>query len=274
MSEPCASGRLGALTCDHVDVVRDGRLVLRDICLSARAEECVTFIGPNGSGKTTLLLTLLGLLRPARGAVRRAGRDVATLPARERGRWAAYLPQVLDASTRLSLRDVVRGGRYPHVGPVGRFTSQDHTAVRDALERCGLVHLAERPFDSVSGGERQKALLAAAIAQEPRVLFLDEPATALDPAYQLELVDILRGWRSAGRGLVLVSHDLQLPAALGGRVIALRDGRLCADGPAEVVLQPSSLGEIYAARFEVLATPDGQQLTLPAWWTGTPDRAR
>ncbi len=98
------------------------------------------------------------------------------------------------------------------------------------------------------------------------MLFLDEPNTALDPGYQLDLLRILREWRAAGRGLLVVSHDLQLPAALGGRVIALHAGRIAADGPAADVLTPAVLADIYGAPFDVLHTPAGQAIALPAWW--------
>jgi len=258
------------LECIDLRVVRGGRPVLRDVSLAFSDGECVALIGPNGSGKTTLMLALLGLLRPAAGSVRVNGREVARLPARVRGRFAAYVPQTVERIPAFSIYEVVAAGRFPHVPPLRPLSEADRELVARALHLCGLAELAGRQINAVSGGERQKALIAAAIAQDAQVMLLDEPNTALDPAYQLELVGLLRAWRARGRGLVLISHDLQLPAALGGRVVALRGGRVVADGDAGAVLVPGRLAEVYGAAFEVAQTPDGRRIVLPAWWTERP----
>jgi len=254
------------LACTNLGVRRDRRLAVHDVSLDVHPAECVSLVGPNGSGKTTLLLALLGILPPATGSVSLNGHDLARLPARKRGRFAAYVPQVLESVPAFRVYDIVAAGRHPHVSPLRALTGADHAVIRNALDRCGLSALADRPFNAISGGERQKTLIAAAIAQDPALMFLDEPNTALDPAYQIELVRILRDWHSAGRGLVLISHDLQLPAALGGRVVALREGRLVADGPADEILQPERLGTIYDASFQVATTADGARIVLPNWW--------
>jgi len=141
-------------------------------------------------------------------------------------------------------------------------------AVRKAIEQCSLESLADRPFHAISGGERQKTLIAAAIAQDAAVMFLDEPNTALDPAYQTELVRILREWHAAGRGIVLVSHDLQLPAALGGRVVALNGGQIAADGPVNEVLTSTRLEAVYGAPFAEARLGNGTTIVLPQWWQG------
>ena len=263
---PASAGQGWNLACVGLSVRRAGRLVVYDVSLALRSNECLSLVGPNGSGKTTLMLALLGLLPPASGTVALDGQSIQQYSARARGRFAAYVPQNLEQTPALRVYDVVAGGRFPHVGAVQPLAATDHAAIRDALARCGLAELAERPFNALSGGERQKTLLAAALAQDPQVLFLDEPNTGLDPAYQLELIRILRGWLRTGRSVLLTSHDLQLPAALGGRVLALREGRIVADGPAECVLTPEVLGRIYAAPFGTAATPTGVQIVLPAWW--------
>ncbi|MFQ5807619.1 MAG: ABC transporter ATP-binding protein [Phycisphaerae bacterium] len=241
-------------------------MVLHDIDVEFRDGECVSLIGPNGSGKTTLLLALLGLLPPASGSVRINGREVAELPARVRGRFASYVPQTVERIPAFSLYDVVAAGRFPHVSPLRPLSSADREQVDRALDMCGLKGLARRRINAVSGGERQKALIAAAIAQDAQVMFLDEPNTALDPAYQIELARLLRRWRDSGRALLLISHDLQLPAALGGRVIALREGEIAADGEAVEILTPARLAEVYDASFEVAETADGRRVVLPNWW--------
>ena len=254
------------LVCERLDVARGGRLVLREIDLKLRAGECVSLIGPNGSGKTTLMLAMLGLLTPASGSVRVDGREMAGLPARVRGRFASYVPQTVERIPAFSLYDVVAAGRFPHVSPLRPLSDDDRAQVGRALEMCGLEQLAERRIDAVSGGERQKALIAAAVAQDALVMFLDEPSTALDPAYQIELVGMLRAWHARGRGVILISHDLNMPAALGGRVVALKQGRIVADGPASDMLVPDRLAEIYGAPFETAQTADGRHIVLPSWW--------
>ncbi len=226
----------------------------------------MSLIGPNGSGKTTLLLAMLGLLPTSRGEVRLDGVPARRLSPWERGRFAAYVPQVVERIAAFSIYDVVAGGRYPHVPPLRALSQVDREAIEGALAQCGIASLADRPINAVSGGERQKALLAAAIAQDAQALFLDEPNTALDPAYQVELLGLLRSWHARGRGIVLISHDLDLPVVLGGRVIALRAGRIAEDGPAESVLQPQRLAAIYETEFETATTESGRNIVLPKWW--------
>ncbi len=256
------------LECAGVSVERGGRRILHDVNLRLVPHECVSLVGPNGSGKTTLVRTLLGLVPPTVGHVRLDGEDTHRIAPHRRARWAAYVPQRLDASPVLTVVDVVTTGRFPHGHPLRPLSAADQSAVGRAMDTCGVTALADRAFNTLSGGERQKVLIAAAMAQAARFLFLDEPNTALDPAYQIELVRILRDWHHAGGGLLVISHDLHLPVALGGRVLALRDGRVAADGPAAEVLTPATLARIYGAPFAVAATPAGPSLLLPAWWLG------
>ena len=254
------------LLCEQLSVARGGRLVLHDVNVEFRAGECISLIGPNGSGKTTLMLALLGLLAPASGRVQIDGREMTKLPARVRGRFASYVPQTVERIPGFSIYEVVASGRFPHVSPLRPLSDTDRQHVERALETCGLTALAQRRINAVSGGERQKALIAAAVAQDAQVMLLDEPNTALDPAYQIDLVGLLRAWHARGRGLILISHDLQLPTALGGRVIALKEGRIVADGDAEEILAPDRLAEVYAAAFEFAETADGRRIVLPKWW--------
>lgn len=258
-----------AIECRDAAVARGGRVVLRGVNLTIRGDERVAIIGPNGAGKSSLLLALLGLIAPASGTIRVEGRDVARLPPRLRGRLAAYVPQVVERIPAFTVCDVVAGGRFAHLPPLGALSREDWDAVWTAIDRCGLRALADRPINEVSGGERQKALLAAAFAQDAKLLLLDEPTTALDPAVQIELVDLLRSWHAAGRGLVVVSHDLHLPAALEARVVALRDGVVVADGPAAKVLRPDRLAAFYGGAFEAARTESGDEIVVPRWSAAT-----
>jgi iron complex transport system ATP-binding protein len=268
---PNATGRIDptvpewALSAERVFVRYGGSEVLREIDLSIVPGECVTLIGPNGAGKTTLLLALLGLIPVADGQVLVNGVPITRLGARQRGRLAAYVPQTIDHLPEFTVYDVVAGGRFPHIAPMRPLSAADDACIADALGRCGLTSIADRPVDRISGGERQKTLIAAALAQDAQAIFLDEPTTALDPAYQIELVRLLREWHARGRALIVVSHDLQLPSVLGGRIVAIRDGRIVADAGADQLLNAERLGSIYDAPMAVLTAPSGRRVVVPQW---------
>ncbi|MBL8878354.1 MAG: ABC transporter ATP-binding protein [Phycisphaerales bacterium] len=273
------------LNCRSLSVHRAARPVIHNISFTLRSGECVCLIGPNGSGKTTLLLTLLGLLKPAAGQVilslepdqhksadrSPSGKPTTTetalnrIPARERGRFVAYVPQTLTTITDFTVYDIVAAGRFPYVSPLRPLAQSDEAIVRRAMSLCEIESLTDRPISAVSGGERQKALLAAAVAQDTPLVLLDEPTNSLDPAYQIALARLILEWNAQGRTVVTVSHDLQLAAALGGRTIALRAGRIAADGPADEILTPSLLGTIYGSEFVAIKLPDGRNSISPAW---------
>ena len=255
--------QIAALECRSLGVTRGARTVLRDISLSIRADEAIALIGPNGAGKSTLLLALMGLVPRAGGDIRLLGRDLQSVAPRDRAALAAYVPQFLDVVPDCSVFDVVAGGRFRHVGPLHPLAATDREAIRTAMHLCGVDAFADRSLRKLSGGERQKTLLAAALAQDAQMLFLDEPASSLDPPHQSELVQLLRDWRSRGRGFVMVSHDMRLPALLADRVIGLRDGRIAADGPAPEVLQPAPLMQIFGGAFSTFIGPDGERVALP-----------
>lgn len=252
-----------SLACEHLTVQRGRRTVLHDVSLHCSHDECVTLIGPNGAGKTSLLLTLLGLLPPRAGQVRWSDRPLSAYSHAERAELAAYVPQQRGSLPELPIYDIVAAGRFTRQAAFAPYTPADREAVSAALAATGLTELAQRPINAVSGGEAQKAFIAAAMAQDARFMCLDEPTNALDPAFEHELLLVFRAWHARGRGLILVSHDLYLPAALGGRVVAVRGGKIVADGPADEILQPAQLHEIFAVNFEVATTASGQRTFVP-----------
>ena len=263
----CPPWRLSAR---GLNVCRGGRRVLRGVSVDFSNGEIVSIIGPNGAGKTTLLLAMLGLITPESGELslhhpgKPDGEPLASISGRTRASLAAYVPQALLAMPAFSVRETVATGRYPHVSAFRALDAADQAVIDQMMQVCGLAHLADRSLQELSGGERQKTLLAAAFAQDAQAVFLDEPTTALDPAYQVELVRLLADWHAQGRGILIVSHDLNLPLRLGGRVVALRDGGVAADGPAADVLQPDRLRVIFGAEFEQVLTRAGRPAILPA----------
>ncbi len=237
---------------------------LGPIDLDVRAGECLALVGPNGAGKTTLLRCLAGLRAPSRGEIRHRGRSFAGLSRRELARRIAYVPQVRPASVPLSVREAVGLGRYPHLS---RFQlapgAADHRAVERALAAAGIEALADRPLDELSGGERQMAWIAAALAQEAEVLILDEPTTHLDPRHQRDVARLLRRLHAEGGATVLfATHDLELAGLLGDRVLALRAGRIAALAPPREVLAAESLAALFDAPFSPSADGRAARLSL------------
>jgi iron complex transport system ATP-binding protein len=230
------------------------RTVLGPLDLDILDGECVAVVGPNGAGKTTLLRLLTGLLRPSAGAVSLAGRPFARFSRRELARRIAYVPQIRPASVPLTVEEMVLLGRYPYLGRLQLAPRPaDFAAVDEALHRVGATELRLRPVDQLSGGERQAVLIAAALAQEAQLLVLDEPTLHLDARHQQQLAALLLGLKSeAARTVILATHDLNLAALLGDRLLALSGGRPMAAGTPAEILQPALLERLFQARFEIV----------------------
>jgi iron complex transport system ATP-binding protein len=219
--------------------------VLDGASFTAREGELVGLLGPNGAGKSTLVRLVAGLLAPAAGSVRLAGVDPAAAPRRAVARVCALVPQEPRVPWRFTVRDAVMMGRAPRQGLLalpGRF---DQGAVDGALAACDLAHLAGRRLDALSGGERRRVFFARALAQEPRVLLLDEPTAFLDLAHQVLAMRMARVAAQGGLCVVAVLHDLNLAAASCDRLVVLSRGRVVADGAAADVLTPERVREVW-----------------------------
>jgi iron complex transport system ATP-binding protein len=217
----------------------------------------VAVVGPNGAGKSTLLRAVASLVS-YRGTIRITGEDSSRLSARDRARRLAFAPQVPLVPEGMSVRDYVTLGRTPYRSLLAATRGDDHEAVAGALERLDLVRFADRALRTLSGGERQRAVLARALAQQPRVLLLDEPTAALDLGHAqqlLELVDLLR--RSESLTVLSTLHDLVLAGQYADRLVLLTGGRVVAEGVPEQVLTAQTLAEHYGAHADVSVGPDG-----------------
>lgn len=226
--------------------------VLQGVSVSVADGGLVGILGPNGSGKTTLLKILGGLLKPTSGRVLLDGRDLAAMRRREVARRIAIVPQETRLAFDYSVLEVVLMGRYAHLAAFELEGQNDVAIARAALGDTGTALLADRVFDTLSGGEKQRVVIAGALAQEAGTMLLDEPTAALDPGYQLEVAALLRRL-NADRGVTMVvaTHDLNLAAALCRQLVLLRNGRVLAAGPTRDVLTRETVRALYDLDAEV-----------------------
>jgi iron complex transport system ATP-binding protein len=220
----------------EVHAARGRAPVLHGVSLSLAAGEALALVGPNAAGKSTLLRTLAGLLPSTQGTVLLDARPLPAWPRDALARALALVTSEDEGPGTLAVEDRVALGRYPYRGPFRPLLEEDHAAVRRALERTGIAPLARRRLATLSAGERQLATLARGLAQEPRVLLLDEPAAHLDVGHQLRLFRVLDEVRAGGVAVLAVIHDLQRAAAWAERMVLLAAGRVAAEGPPDAVL--------------------------------------
>lgn len=223
--------------------------ILNDVSLSIERSEYVSIIGPNGAGKTSLLRCLLGMYT-YEGSVQIAGIDCATGDSRELARQVSYVPQTHDMEFPLSVYDFVMMGRYPYFSPLAPAQPRDCAAVEKAMEITDILPLKERRLRTLSGGERQKVYIAAALAQGTPVMLLDEPATFLDWKHQAEIMALLKKINvECGATIVAVNHDLNSAAHWSDRIIAMKNGSVFSSGPPETLMQPEPLEQLFETPF-------------------------
>ncbi len=240
-----------------------GAEVVRTVDLDVAEGDCVAVLGPNGAGKSTLLRLLAGILPATSGTVELCGRPLAEWRRREVAQTVGFVPQSVSFAFPLTVAEVVQQGRAPHMGPWRPPSPRDHAAVAAALERVGLAGREDAAVQRLSGGERQLVLLARALASEPRLLLLDEPATALDVRHQLDLVAILRELIGEGVGAVVVVHDWNFALRIANRVAVLHRGRLWAAGAPVEVLRPELFREVFAVEVEMIERPGSVPVLVP-----------
>jgi iron complex transport system ATP-binding protein len=236
------------------------REVLRGVDLSLARGELVALLGTNGSGKTTLLRTVAGTLAPDAGTVLFDGRSVRDWRRGALAQRVAVLPQQLELPLGFSVAELVAMGRAPHARRLFASSAADERAIARALLDADALDLADRPAEEISGGERQRLLVAMALAQEPDLLLLDEPTLHLDLAHQLGLLGAIRRLRDQ-RGLTVLAvlHDLNLAAAFAPRVAILDEGRIVADGPPSEVLSVDLVRRVFGVPVDEARTSDGRR---------------
>ena len=230
----------------------DRPFLLRDVSVDVDRGSLTGLLGPNGCGKTTLLKLLSGIVRPHAGSVWLNDAPLAGMSRRQVARHVAVVPQETHPAFDYTVMEMVLMGRHPHLGMFQLEGPEDLALARESLTATGTAHLAGRAYMTLSGGEKQRVVIASALAQAPDVLLLDEPTASLDLGYQLEVAALLtRLNRDRGVTMVLATHDLNLAAALCDRLVLIREGRVLAQGPTVDVLTTGTIQRLYGVDADV-----------------------
>jgi iron complex transport system ATP-binding protein len=241
----------------------DAPRVVKGVSLTVARGDLVGILGPNGSGKTTLLKLLGGALQPSSGTVALDGRPLSGWSRRSLAQRVAFVPQDMHAPFDFSVLDIVLMGRYPHLGAFALEGPADLAIARRALASTGTASFEARSFGTLSGGEKQRVVIAGALAQSPELLLLDEPTASLDIGHQLEVRLLLERLNEGdGVTMVLSTHDLNFAAAVCRHLVLLRNGLVLAHGPTDQVLTPDAVRALYDVDADVARHPRGGRLVV------------
>jgi iron complex transport system ATP-binding protein len=238
---------------DSIDYAVDDTTILTDVSLQVNEGEFVALVGPNGSGKSTTLRCAAGLLTPTAGRVTLGDEDITDLDRTAIARRLAVIGQSMPVNFDFSVREIVEMGRAPHKGLFDSQNDEDRQIVDNALEKVGMQSLAEREYGSLSGGEKQRVLIARCLAQQADLLLLDEPTNHLDVRYTLDFLDLIHDFDGS---VLIAMHDLNLAAQYADRIVVLEDGRVQAEGTPGEVLTEERIETVFGREAQVDRDPD------------------
>ncbi|WP_349343466.1 ABC transporter ATP-binding protein [Marinobacter sp. MMG032] len=229
--------------------------VAKDLSLRLPPGKVTAIVGPNGCGKSTLLNGLARIHNPSTGLVLLDGKDIHRLPSRDVARKLALLPQDNTAPEGLTVGDLVRFGRQPHQGWMKAWSSRDQSAFDTAIQAADVTELTDRALDTLSGGQKQRAWIAMTIAQETPLLLLDEPTSALDLGHQIEVFELIRALARQGKTIAMVIHDLASACRYADHLVAMKEGRIVAEGNPGEVVTADLIEAVYGVRCDLLPDP-------------------
>ena len=233
-----------------------GNLVVKEVGFSVNSGDFLGVIGPNGSGKSTLLKLMSKILTPKSGSIVLDGRSIAEISLKSFCQKVSFVPQDTMINFSFTVEEIVLMGRIPHLGRMQMETKKDYAAVEQALTLTDTISIKNRPIDELSAGERQRVVVARALAQEPTLLFLDEPTSHLDIGHQVQLLDLLKKLNHKNRlAIVMVVHELNLAAEYCDRLILLNEGRIFKQGPVAEVLTYQNIETVYKTTVVVKNNP-------------------
>lgn len=248
-----------------------GPEVVREVTFAIEPGEMVGLIGPNGAGKSTLLALMNGLLEPGAGEVRLEGRAVHEIPPAERARRVAFVPQTPRVFFPYTVAEIVAMGRHPYGNALGGWSGDDRRRVEWAMEVTGTAQFARRHFNTLSGGEAQRVVIARALAQATPTLVLDEPTSSLDLYYQAAVYGLLERLNAEhGLTVLTVTHDVNLAAEYCSRLIGLREGRVVVDGPPREIMTAEVIRGLYDVQAEILLSGESRVVRVRHFSGGAP----
>ena len=237
----------------------DKKQIVKNVSLSVPEGKFVVLLGPNGSGKSTLLKSIYRTLPYQSGSVYLDQKNCKEISYRDFAAQVAVVSQFSNIAFDFSVEEIVMMGRAPHLGVMGKEGKEDISIVKEALEAVGMGEYAKRAFASLSGGEKQRVLLARAIAQKPQLMILDEPTNHLDIRYQLQVLAIVK---KMGISCIAALHDLNLASQFGDLIYLLCDGKIVASGTPEEVLNPATIREVYHVDSSIVSMEDAGQMVI------------
>jgi iron complex transport system ATP-binding protein len=251
----CTGAAMATLETRDLYLGYERRMVVNGLDLHIPQGQVTVIVGPNGCGKSTLLAGLARLNKPRSGAVLLNGQPIGSLPTRDVARLLALLPQDASAPEGITVNELIRFGRQPHQGLMRQWSAQDQLIVESALQAANLVELADRALESMSGGQRKRAWMAMAIAQDTPLLLLDEPTSALDLGHQIEVFELVRQLSHAGKTVVMVLHDLSSACRYADHLVAMKAGRIVNEGVPDKVVTSALIEELYGVSCMLLKCP-------------------
>lgn len=240
------------LALEHISVHFGNQKIVNEVSLEVKKGDFVGIIGPNGSGKSTLMRTVYRTIQPNSGAVFLGGYNIKEIKLADSAKQLGVLGQFNTVNFDFTVFEMVMMGRTPHKSMLGADTAEDYNIALDAIQKVGMEHYAHRSFASLSGGEKQRIVLARALAQLPKILVLDEPTNHLDIKYQLQILSIVK---SLGIGILAVLHDLSLAAMYCNKLYVLKDGQIMAHGVPREIITPELIRDVYEIDSHISVNP-------------------